>query len=97
MKSDLLVDTKYEFVRMFKQGKQGLTGLLRDKKTGKTCVFKMSQHIDYVCEHEETIARRLNELQCPVFSKILGSSVMKIQRNDLYYFLNMCEDTPCQR
>jgi serine/threonine protein kinase len=78
MKSDLLVDTKYDFVRMFKKGKQGLTGLLRDKETGETCVFKMSQHIDYVCEHEETIARRLNELRCPVFSKILDSRVMKI-------------------
>tara|TARA_Y100000389_G_scaffold58938_1_gene54937 strand:- start:6378 stop:7952 length:1575 start_codon:yes stop_codon:yes gene_type:complete len=78
MKSDLLVDTKYKFVRMFKKGKQGLTGLLQDKQTGETCVFKMSQHIDYVCEHEETIARRLNDLKCPVFLKILDSRIMTI-------------------
>ena len=76
MNPDLLSDTKYEFIRMFKKGKQGLTGLLKNKNTGTKCVFKMSQHIDYLCEHEETVARRLNELQCPVFSRFLDSRAL---------------------
>ena len=63
---------------MFKKGKQGLTGLLLNKKTNVKCVFKMSQHIDYLCEHEETVARRLNELKCPVFSKLLHSEAMSV-------------------
>ncbi len=68
MKGDLLSETDYKFVRMFKRGKQGLTGLVVNEKTQESLVFKMSQHIDYLCEHEETIASRLNELKCPVFS-----------------------------
>jgi hypothetical protein len=76
-KVDLLADTKYKFLRMFKKGKQGLTGLLLNRETGDKCVFKMSQHIDYLCEHEETVARRLNDLNCPVFSRLLDSCRMK--------------------
>ena len=63
---------------MFKKGKQGLTGLLLNTKTTIKTVFKMSQHIDYLCEHEETVARRLNEIKCPVFSKLLHSQTMQI-------------------
>ncbi len=78
MKGDLLSETDYKFVRMFKRGKQGLTGLVVNEKTQESLVFKMSQHIDYLCEHEETIASRLNELKCPVFSKLLHSETMRV-------------------
>ena len=78
MTTDLLAETKFKFLRMFKKGKQGLTGLLLNTQTDEKVVFKMSQHIDYLCEHEETIARRVNELKCPVFSKIVDSKVMQI-------------------
>ena len=95
-KPDLLSDTEYEFIRMFKKGKQGLTGLVKHKMSGEKCVFKMSQHIDYLCEHEETVARRLNELGCPVFSKFLHSRRMLTNPNTKANPFDNCE-TPLER
>ena len=78
MTADLLSDTPYEFVKMFKKGKQGLVGLLEHKETNKKYVFKTSQHIDYLCDHEETVARRLNELKCPIFLKLENACTMNV-------------------
>ena len=93
---DLLSDTEYEFIRMFKKGKQGLTGLIKHKVAGENCVFKMSQHIDYLCEHEETVGRRLNELECPVFSKFLHSRRMLTNPDTKADPFEYCE-TPLER
>jgi hypothetical protein len=78
MKEDLLHDTPYTFIRLFKKGKQGIAGLVKNEKNGEKVAFKVSQHIDYVCEHEETVARRLNELNIPVFCKLLDSRCLKV-------------------
>lgn len=75
---DLLHDTPYAFIRLFKKGKQGIAGLVKNKSTGKKVAFKVSQHIDYVCEHEETVARRLNELNIPIFCKLVESRLLKV-------------------
>jgi hypothetical protein len=75
---NLLEGTGWEFIRLFKKGKQGIVGLVRDIPTGKRSVFKVSQHIDYVCEHEETVALRLNRLGSPLFVRLTGSQRMKI-------------------
>ena len=78
MNRNLLEDSRYQFIKLFKKGKQGITGLLLDKETDTKVVFKMSQHIDYLCEHEETVAKRLNDLECPVFTRLIDSQYMRI-------------------
>jgi hypothetical protein len=78
MNKDLLHDTPYTFVRLFKKGKQGIAGLVKNEESGKKLAFKVSQHIDYVCEHEETVARRLNELNIPVFCKLVDSRYLNV-------------------
>jgi hypothetical protein len=70
-----------EFKELFgKPGKQGVVGLLKTKEpdeNGKErlCVFKMSQHIDYLTIHENGIMQGLNELApyCPHFCKSFGT------------------------
>ena len=58
------------FDKLFKTGKQGLTGLLMDKNENKYA-FKISQHINYLAEHEFVIMSRLNDIQtfCPHFCR----------------------------
>ena len=74
--SGLLKNTSYKFIKLFKKGKQGIVGLVYDEKEKVKKVFKISQHIDYVVEHEETVATRLQDLKCPFFLQFLGSETM---------------------
>jgi hypothetical protein len=66
-----------------KQGKQGLTGLIKldnlDAKKNK-CVFKISQYINHLVQHESTIMAGLNEIAafCPHFCKYIGTINTKI-------------------
>jgi hypothetical protein len=60
-----------EFSKLFKTGKQGLTGLMTDKKHASKYAFKVSQHVNYLAEHEYKIMNRLNDIQdfCPHFCR----------------------------
>ena len=70
-----------EFKELFgKPGKQGVVGLLKTKEPDENgnyqlCVFKLSQHIDYLSIHENGIMQGLNELApyCPHFCKSFGT------------------------
>lgn len=67
-------DEWLEFDSTFgKPGKQGLTGLVKTKD-GKKMVFKISQYINYLVEHEYSIMSGLNDLipYCPHFCKAIG-------------------------
>ena len=64
-----------------KPGKQGLVGLfepltpiLNDKGNSIKIVFKMSQYINYLVQHEYSVMKGLNEISpyCPHFSKAIG-------------------------
>ena len=66
-----------------KPGKQGLVGLLKltTQKTGPDkCVFKLSQYMNYLVQHESTIMKGLNMITpyCPHFCKFLGSINCKV-------------------
>lgn len=66
-----------------KPGKQGLVGLmlLKNKKDEKRkYVFKISQYINYLIQHESTVMEGLNELSpyCPHFCKSIGSILCKV-------------------
>lgn len=54
-------------------GKQGLVGLMKSKN-GITYVFKLSQYINYLVQHELTVMKALNTLGpfCPHFCKGIG-------------------------
>ena len=66
----LVVDTVFD-----KPGKQGLVGLLslKDKKEIQY-VFKVSQYINYLAQHESVVMSGLNEMSayCPHFCKSFG-------------------------
>ena len=60
-----------------KPGKQGLVGLLRarnDDKCKHKYVFKLSQYINHLVQHEGIVMRRLNRISrfCPHFCKSVG-------------------------
>ena len=68
-----------------KHGKQGLVGLLNPKKIGKEekqfkFVFKISQYINYLVQHEYTVMKGLNELApyCPHFCKAIGTILCEV-------------------
>jgi hypothetical protein len=64
-----------------KPGKQGLVGIMRAKDNREMkFVFKISQYINYLAEHESTVMEGLNELSdyCPHFSKLIGTIVCKV-------------------
>lgn len=65
-----------EFESTFKKpGKQGLTGIMRSKKDkSKKYVFKISQYLNYLVEHEYTVMNSLTQLSnfCPHFCKSYG-------------------------
>lgn len=60
-----------------KPGKQGVVGLLTltEKDDKKQYVFKISQYINYLIQHESTVMKGLNELSpyCPHFCRSFGS------------------------
>lgn len=64
-----------------KPGKQGLVGLLNIKGKEEKCVFKISQYINYLVNHEYTIMKGLNELSeyCPHFSRTIGIINCKVE------------------
>jgi hypothetical protein len=56
--------------KIFRSGKQGITGLLKSKKSPcQYIVFKISQNFDFIVEHEYKIMNILSELKdyCPNF------------------------------
>jgi hypothetical protein len=77
-----------EFDQTFeKPGKQGLVGLLKPKEEllspmGKPLkfVFKISQYINYLVQHEYTVMKGLNEISpyCPHFCKAIGTVLCEI-------------------
>lgn len=64
-----------------KAGKQGQVGLLKFKNTEQTCLFKMSQTLNFLVNHEITIMRGLSELSnfCPHFCKGIGTLKCKME------------------
>lgn len=70
-----------------KPGKQGLVGLLKgttpildDKGKEIKYVFKISQYINYLVQHEYTVMKGLNEISpyCPHFCKAIGTLLCEI-------------------
>lgn len=64
---------KFNLKTIFKTGNQGVCGLL-ETQDGTNAVFKCSQFIDYIAEHEYNILRGLDKLSnfCPHFCRSLG-------------------------
>lgn len=62
-----------------KNGKQGVVGLLK-LKSGKSCVWKISQHINYIVDQENAILNSLNEMReyCPNFVRGFGKINVKM-------------------
>ena len=50
--ADLLEKTDYIHIRTFKRGKQGIAGLVEHRESGVRYVYKVSQHIDFLMDHE---------------------------------------------
>ena len=71
-----------EFDRLFdKPGKQGIVGLFKNKNTDTPkFVFKISQYINYLVQHEYTVMNDLNKLSpfCPHFCKAVGTILCEI-------------------
>ena len=64
-----------EFDKIFsKPGKQGLAGLFNIKGTNKQIVFKISQYINHLSQHEFSIMKGLSAISdfCPHFCKGVG-------------------------
>lgn len=71
------------FDRTFeKPGKQGLVGIMKptDPEKKEQFVFKISQYINYLTQHEEVVMKSLNELSafCPHFCKSVGTITCKV-------------------
>jgi hypothetical protein len=70
-----------------KPSKQGIIGLFDVKNTSKKCIFKISQHINYLIQHEYSIMKGLNEISnfCPHFCRVFGYSKIRVnsQNNKL--------------
>ena len=65
-----------EFDKVFsKPGKQGLAGLFKIKGTEYSIVFKVSQYINHLAQHEMAIMKGLSKITsyCPHFSKGLDT------------------------
>lgn len=61
-----------------KPGKQGVVGLFSQlDKDAPKYVFKMSQYINYLVQHESTVMKGLNELSgyCPHFCRSFGALI----------------------
>ena len=72
-----------------KPGKQGLVGLFSqsdDKK--KQYVFKLSQYINYLIQHEECVMKGLNDLSpyCPHFCKSFGTILCSTDPNKAPFY-----------
>jgi len=60
-----------QHIKKLEQGKQGITGLV--SIDGKVYVYKISQFMNYLTDHEYLILKGLNETSayCPHFCKLL--------------------------
>ena len=75
-----------EFDQTFeKPGKQGLVGLFKptkeiDCKKQLKFVFKISQYINYLVQHEYTVMKSLNDISpyCPHFCKAVGTILCEV-------------------
>jgi hypothetical protein len=74
-----------EFDKTLKPGKQGIVGLLnlnrkRSSRKELKCVFKISQYINYLIQHESVVMSGLNEISCfcPHFCKLIGTIDCKV-------------------
>lgn len=75
-----------EFDKTFeKPGKQGLVGLFKptkemDNHKPLKFVFKISQYINYLVQHEYTVMKGLNEISpyCPHFCKAIGTILCEV-------------------
>ena len=75
LNKDNKLDDWIEFYEIYnKQGKQGLVGLVQIKNTEYKCVFKISQYLNYLVEHEYTIMNGLMSISmyCPHFCRSIG-------------------------
>ncbi len=65
-----------EFEQVFdKPGKQGLVGILKSRVDGNRYVFKISQYINYLVQHESVVMGGLNSISsyCPHYCKYIGN------------------------
>lgn len=68
-------------------GKQGIVGLLQvtdeEEDDGDKIIFKMSQYIDYLINHEYTVIKGLQEISefCPHFCKCIGLISAEVDLN----------------
>lgn len=74
-----------EFHSSFHQsGKQGILGLLQDKNKRKTkYVYKISQYLNFLVDHEHSVMEGLNDIRffCPHFCKTYGKFKTRINTN----------------
>lgn len=77
-------EEKFEYQKLVsKPGKQGVVGFLKPTKEPfceEDVVFKFSQHINYLVQHESSVMDGLNQLEsyCPHFCKYLGQYMCKV-------------------
>lgn len=64
-------------------GKQGILGIFVNTKTGEKYVYKISQYLNYLIEHEYGVMQGLNDLRsfCPHFCKTFGVFRTRIADN----------------
>ena len=67
-----------------KPGKQGIAGLFKltnIKNKKNRCVFKISQYINHLIQHESVVMNGLNDIAsfCPHFCKFIGSIIAKVE------------------
>jgi hypothetical protein len=74
-----------EFDKTLKPGKQGIVGLLNLNRKSSSrkdlkYVFKLSQYINYLIQHESVVMKGLNEISCfcPHFCKAIGTIKCKV-------------------
>jgi hypothetical protein len=64
-------------------GKQGILGLLIDRKTNRKYVYKIGQYLNFLVHQEHAVMNGLNSLRdyCPHFCKTYGRFKTKINEN----------------
>jgi hypothetical protein len=65
-------------------GRQGLVGILQSKKDPDiNYIFKLSQYLNYLVQHEMSVLTSLNDLgsYCPHFCKGIGGTLAKVDPN----------------
>jgi hypothetical protein len=64
-------------------GKQGVLGLLKNKNNNKKYVYKISQYLNFLINHEYYVMEGLNEIRtiCPHFCKTLGKFKTRLNIN----------------